>query len=447
MAQCVRCGKSGMMLKVNQQGLCLDCERQITAQYIQDLKSRLSPEHQNIVALQAEIQKLNQQMLQIQGTMQQQAKIYQQKQYEISLLDTEIQRRNGQLVQLDEEILVQEFGLYQPKYDFCNAEEYKAELNKMRQLQKNMIKMETAVTGNMGWTVNGSETQGKKMVKDMQKLLLRAFNSECDEIVSKVKYSNFEQSKKRIISSRDAISKLGTIMSISISTPYVNLKLNELTLAFEYQVKKQAEKEAQREARARMREEAKIQKEIEEARRKFEKEQTHYETALSRINTQISHASPVELQGLLEKKKEIESHLSEVDKSIKDIDYREANQRAGYVYVISNIGSFGENVYKIGMTRRLDPTERVDELGDASVPFNFDIHAMIFSDDAPALENALHRAFEDRKVNMVNKRREFFNVTLDEIKAVVRQNYDKTAEFIDVANAEQFRISQKMRQK
>ena len=95
---------------------------------------------------------------------------------------------------------------------------------------------------------------------------------------------------------------------------------------------------------------------------------------------------------------------------------------------------------------RFMPTERVDELGDASVPFNFDIHAMIFSDDAPALEAALHRAFDSRKVNMVNRRREFFNVTLDEIKAVVRQNFDQTAEFIDVADAEQFRISQKMRQ-
>ena len=118
--------------------------------------------------------------------------------------------------------------------------------------------------------------------------------------------------------------------------------------------------------------------------------------------------------------------------------------RAGYVYVISNIGSFGPNVYKIGMTRRLDPQDRVDELGDASVPFNFDVHAMIFSDDAPALEASLHRAFEDRKVNMVNTRREFFNVTLDEIKEVVKKNFDKTVEFIDVPDAEQFRISQRM---
>ena len=134
-----------------------------------------------------------------------------------------------------------------------------------------------------------------------------------------------------------------------------------------------------------------------------------------------------------------------IDTTLADLDYREANQRAGYVYIISNIGSFGENVYKIGMTRRLDPQERIDELGDASVPFNFDVHAMIFSDDAPALEAALHKAFENRKVNMVNQRREFFNVTLAEIKEVVKKNFDKTVEFIDIPDAEQYRISQKMK--
>ena len=149
---------------------------------------------------------------------------------------------------------------------------------------------------------------------------------------------------------------------------------------------------------------------------------------------------------LLNKKSELEDKLSDIDKALSDIDYRQANMKAGYVYIISNIGAFGENVYKIGMTRRLDPQERVDELGDASVPFRFDVHAMIFSDDAPALETALHHAFEDKKINMVNQRREFFNVTLDEIKKVVQENYDKTVEFIDVPDAEQYRISKKMRE-
>lgn len=148
----------------------------------------------------------------------------------------------------------------------------------------------------------------------------------------------------------------------------------------------------------------------------------------------------------MEKQQEYEEHLTNIELTLKQIDYRIANQKAGYVYVISNIGSFGENVYKIGMTRRLDPMERVDELGDASVPFDFDVHAMIFSEDAPKLEAALHKAFEDRKLNLVNQRREFFRVTLEEIKEVVKRNYDKTAEFIEIAEAEQFRISQKMRE-
>ena len=141
----------------------------------------------------------------------------------------------------------------------------------------------------------------------------------------------------------------------------------------------------------------------------------------------------------------MENQLLDINKALTDIDYRQANMKAGYVYVISNIGSFSENIYKIGMTRRLNPQERIDELGDASVPFNFDVHAMIFSDDAPALETALHHAFENRKLNMVNSRREFFHVTLDEIKEVIKSNFDKTVEFIDIPDAEQYRVSKKMR--
>ena len=282
------------------------------------------------------------------------------------------------------------------------------------------------------------------MVNDTQKLLLRAFNTECDDLISNVKYTNYDASLNRIYKSAESISKLGTIMDISINPAYLNLKVEELRLAFEYQQKKQEEKEAQKAARAELREAARLQKEIEAQRKKIEKEQTHYQTAYDHILKQLEQ-SP-EDSALLAKKSELENQLQDIDKAIKDIDYREANQRAGYVYVISNIGAFGPDIYKIGMTRRLDPQDRVDELGDASVPFNFDVHAMIFSDDAPALETALHKAFEGRKLNMVNTRREFFHVTLDEIKDVVKKNFDKTVEFIDVPDAEQYRISLKMQQ-
>ena len=281
------------------------------------------------------------------------------------------------------------------------------------------------------------------MVTDTQKLLLRAFNSECDELVEKVKYTNFDASLDRIYKSSEAISKLGSIMNISITKPYIDLKVKELRLAFEYQLKKQEEKEEQRAARAEQREQAKLEKELAAELKKVEKEQTHYQTAYEKLQQQL--AQNPDDPDLLNKKSELESRLEEIEKSIADIDYRQANMKAGYVYVISNIGSFGPDVYKIGMTRRLDPQDRVDELGDASVPFNFDVHAMIFSDDAPALEAALHRAFSDKKLNMVNQRREFFHVTLDEIKKVIKENFDKTVDFIDVPDAEQYRISEKMR--
>ncbi len=368
-----------------------------------------------------------------------------QQQEEIARLDSELAARRQQIITFDDTLLVQEFGLYSPRYNFINSDEYKARLIQIRNQQKECIKNDTALSGNTNWTVNNSAAQGRKMVKDMQKLLLRAFNSECDETISKIKYNNIDASIKKINSSATAISKLGTIMGISITTKYLNLKTQEAYLALEYQLKKQQEKEDAKEARAQMREAAKLQKEIEEQRKKIEKEQSHYQKALLNVLKQLETASEEEKINLLSKREELERELGDIELSLKDIDYREANQRAGYVYIISNIGSFGRDVYKIGMTRRLDPQERIDELGDASVPFNFDVHAMIFSDDAPALETALHHAFEAKKLNMVNHRREFFHVTLDEIKEVVRKNYDKTVEFIDVPDAEQYRISEKMR--
>lgn len=362
-------------------------------------------------------------------------------------LDTTLAEKNTQIIQLDDEILVQSFGLYRPTFDFANSDQYKDKLNEVRQRQKEMIKNNEATTFNNNWSVNGSVAKGRTTTKSVQKLILRAFNSECDELVAKVKYNNFDSYLKRIKSSCETYSKLGdTIMDVRIKDAYLNLKIEELRLAFEYSEKKQQEKEEQRAIREQMREEAKLQKEIEEERKKLAKEQAHYMNALEKLNQQISNADEATLAELEEKKKELLTKLDEVDNSIKDVDYREANARAGYVYIISNIGAFGENVYKIGMTRRLDPMERVIELGDASVPFNFDVHAMIFTEDAPALEAALHRAFENKKLNFVNQRREFFNVTLDEIKKVIRDNFDKTVEYVDVPAAEQYRVSLKMKQ-
>ena len=357
-------------------------------------------------------------------------------------INHEIDAKKKELVVLDDEALYQDFGLYSPIYDLVSSEVYKNKITLVRQKQKDMIQLGTACTYSKNMTFNNSLSKGQKIVKDNVKQVLRTFNNECEMLISKVKYNNIESIRKRIIKSKESLEKLNKAMEIQIKEKYLKLKLDELNLCHEYALKKQEEKEKAKEERERLREEAKLAKEIEEARKSIMKEQKHYTNALDKLNSQIANSTPEEREDLLNKKQEIEEKLVEIDASIKNIDYREANKRAGYVYIISNIGSFGPNVYKIGMTRRLEPMDRINELGDASVPFNFDVHAMIFSDDAPALENALHKAFEDKKVNMVNQRREFFNVSLEEIEEVVRKNYDKTVDFIKTPSAEQFRETQ-----
>lgn len=416
---------------------------------IAQLESMLTPEMQDSIRLQelirsqqAYLTQLEQQFAEAQRRTASETARAQQ---ELISLNIELTHAKEELVETNEEVLMQSFGLYKPHFAFANSTEYKDELNKIRMQQKECIKNGYAATGRDDWTVNGDKRKGAKMIHDMQKLLVRAFNCECDDVIDHVKFNNVEAARKRIETSFSAISKLGTVCGVAITSMYCNLKINELYLAYEYQVEKQKEKEALKQLRAEERERAKLEKEIAEARKKIEKEQKHYANALHKVIQQLETASADEVAALEEKKKELEGQLSTLDNSMQQIDYREANQKAGYVYIISNVGAFGEGVYKIGMTRRLEPMDRIDELGDASVPFDFDVHALIFSDNAPGLEAALHKAFEDRKLNMVNTRREFFRVSLEEIKAVVKQNFDQTVDFVDVPLAEQYRQSELMR--
>ena len=362
----------------------------------------------------------------------------------IQSLQSEIILKKKQIVELDDNILLQEFGIYTPIYDFANSDLFKNKLEEIRNKQKRMILDKKAATCSQQWTVDGSGEEGRIMTEQNIKQILRCFNDECDVLIGKVKFNNVEAYKDKIQRSFNALNKMNTKNAVSLSYSYKDLKIEELQLAYEYALKKQEEKEEQKRIREQMREEAKLLKDIEEARKDIEKEQRHYTNALIKVNKQLETCDESERELLIEKKNEIENHLSDLEIAVKDIDYREANKRAGYVYVISNIGAFGENVFKIGMTRRLDRMERVDELGDASVPFKFDVHAMIFSDNAPQLEAALRKAFEDRKVNMVNNKREFFRVSIEEIEEVVKKNYDKTVDFIKTPQAEQYRESMRI---
>lgn len=360
-------------------------------------------------------------------------------------LAVDIEAKRDELITLDDAVVIQQFGIYEPRYDFLTVDEYKARINSLRDRQKAIARELNEKAKNGSWTINGNVTAGRKFATNFQKLIIRSFNSEADETIRKVKFSNIDASVKAIRKSADTISKLCGSYGIGIPAEYVDLKVEEAYVSFEYAKFKEEEKERLRELKAQEREAKKLEKEIEAERKKLEKEQQQYSNALADVLAKIKTAKPEDLEALEAKKAELESNLEEVAKAVADVDYREANQKAGYVYIISNIGSFGEDVFKIGMTRRLDPMERVKELGDASVPFDFDVHALIFSDDAPGLEAALHHEFESRKLNLVNHRREFFKCSLDEIKSAVLANYDKTVEFVAVPDAEQFRISEKMR--
>lgn len=408
-------------------------------------QSVMTPDMFDIVSAKNELAELNDEIERQNNIINSNNQNINQYHAKINQLQAIIDDKNRQLHELDDEFLVQEFGLYEPKFAFANSTQFKDALKQCRAQQKELIKQFNAEAKQTAWTVNGKHSEGKKMVGQIARLLMEAFNGECDEIVRKVTYSNVNKSLERIDKIAENVNKNCQVVGISIPSRYIALKKNEVQLAFEFSQQKEEEKERLRILRAEAAEQKRVEREIEEKRKKLDKERKQYSSAYEKIQQRIE--TNADDKDLLDKAADLKQHLDDIDKAVKDVDYRAANQKAGFVYIISNVGSFGEGVYKIGMIRRLDPDERIKELSGASVPFGFDIHAMIFSDDAPKLEAALHNAFDDKKVNIVNQRKEFFRVSLQEIEDVVKANYDKTVEFTEAAPAEQYRISEELRKK
>lgn len=331
-----------------------------------------------------------------------------------------------------------EFGIYEPVYDFEKSEDYRTEQNRIIEQQKLMIQSETAATCRTEWTIDGSVTKGRATTKKYIKLVLRAFNGECNSQIAKVRWNNVNQMKERIRKSYETLNKLADGYSVSISYGFLELKLKEITLEYEFQVKRQEEKEEMRAIQEELREEEKARREFEQAQKQAEKEEETYQKALLKARKEVEKATG-ELQEELNTKILILEQELLLAQEKKELAMSMAQQtKRGHVYIISNIGSFGENVYKIGMTRRLEPIDRVKELGDASVPFQFDVHAMIYSDEARTLENELHKAFSNKKVNMLNYRKEFFNVNLEEIEKKIDE-LGFEAEFTILPEAMQYR--------
>ena len=345
---------------------------------------------------------------------------------------------NKEIQSIEETREMQLFGFYHAKYDFDSSEQYSRRLDETRAGQKRMIKEKTAATCDTEWTVEGSKAKGKKMVNDQFRLLLRAFNGECDAAVGKVRYNNAVSLENRMEKSFEQINKMGHVNQVSISRKYLQLKLQELYLCHEFQEKKQEEKEEQRRIREQIREEEKVERELKKAKESAEKEEEAKRRALEQARSELDAKAGQQTKKLEELVSKLENELQDaIDRKSKAIA-RAQLTKSGHVYVLSNIGSFGEDVYKIGMTRRLEPLERVKELGDASVPFFFDVHAMIYSENAPDLETKLHNHFATRRVNMVNLRREYFRVSLDEIREAVAKFFGEVT-FVTVPEAEQYR--------
>jgi rubrerythrin len=333
-------------------------------------------------------------------------------------------------------------GLYEPIFHFASPDDYKRRLIEVRDRQSAMVRDDQAVSCGAPW-MGDHRREGEQLQRQVAKLLVRAFNAECDAVTAKVTWNNVARMIERIKHAFDAINKLGRAMHLELAAPYRELKLDELRLEYEVEQKRRDQLEEQRAIREQQREEDHVQRGLERVCAEAEDEEAAWQRALDPAYRELAMAHGAAVPALRANIATIESELREARQRKERAILRAEKGRAGHVYILSNIGSFGRTVYKIGMTRRDNPLEHVHEL-DASVPFNFDVHAMIPSEDAPALESRLHRAFHDRRVNAVDLQREFFHVTLDEIEAFARSQ-GIAVQLTKLAEARQYKETLELR--
>ena len=333
-----------------------------------------------------------------------------------------------EVIELSDQRVLQDVGIYRYHHPLEDAAAYKERLRTLEGQIDTVVKSGQAILAAELFTFGGSLAKGRKLVGDLSKLMLRAYNAEADNCVRSLRSGNVHTAKKRLESAVAAIEKLGAIMEMRISLEYHALRVAELELTADFQMKVQEEREKAREERELLREQRRAEAELAVEKERLEKERSHYSTVLESLRAKGDEAAANELA----------RRLVDIEQAIAANDYRIANIRAGYVYVISNIGAFGPGVVKIGMTRRLEPMDRVRELGDASVPFRYDVHALFFSEDAIALESELHRAFTHRRVNFINERREFFFASPVEVRTLLEQKVGGLLEFTEAPLAEEY---------
>jgi hypothetical protein len=339
----------------------------------------------------------------------------------IELLENNYKQSHSVLSNLEKEINAHEavldvfdFGLYEPFYDFEKSETYRTELLKILENQKALIRDEKAVVCNVNWSVDGSLSKGKANSKNFMKLVLRAFNSECNALIANVSWNSVVQIKERIEKSFELINKVAEQSAVQIQKEYLDLKLQELFLEYEFQLKEQKEREIAKKQAAKQKEADRIHRQYETAVKQLSSYQTQIEDVKLNLNT-----STGSVLHLLQKKfKNLEIKIKEAIVRKDKMELLVKNSDVGYVYIASNIGSFGENIYKIGITKSLKPLSSINSLSSA-VPFPFDVHGLIFSEEVTRLERELHDAFAGNKVNLIHENSTFFNVSWDLIEQKV----------------------------
>lgn len=350
---------------------------------------------------------------------------------ELDSLTAQISQAKLDLVTVRQTVEMQEGGLYDFEHPAENSADLADDLARLRAEIKAMNKPGTAISATSNFTFNNSKAQGDKMVRDYSKLMLRAYNAEAENCAKTVKAGNLHTAKARLDKAVEQIAKTGKMLDIHVVPQFHQLRLRELDLAARHLQRLQEEREAERERKAQLREERRVEQEIRKEQERLEKERTHY----------LNSIAALEAKGDADGAARLRTELEDVDRAIADVDYRAANIRAGYVYVISNLGAFGPDMVKIGMTRRLEPLDRIRELSDASVPFLFDVHALFFSNDAVGIEAMLHQTFAPERVNKVNLRREFFHVRPDAVLETLRSHNVEVIEFTSEHRADEYRTS------
>jgi len=399
--------------------LCAQREAQLEA-----MEKQLAEKQQQADAIDAEIQALLGEKAAVESRAQ---------------LLIEIEEKQKLLTEVDDDLLMETYALYTPRYTYKNSDEYRVNIEQLRGRQRELLRTKKAVNYVEGWEIDGSKELGEKLNNDNIQKLIRGFNAECDIAVKNVRFNNFDRMELRIRNAFDTLNELNEMSQVSITEEYLQLKLDELAMAYEYQQKLQAEADEKRTLREQQREDAAARREIDLARRQLNDEKAALEKEQADAAEQAETHDPEEYPEFVTRLREIEDELARTEKDAEALKKRINDRTSGFVYVLSNIGAFGEDVFRIGMTRRLDTEAFVDEFNTGAVPFNYDVHAMLYADNARNICEELKKRFGSRRLNPENEAKDFYCVTADELADALDELFGRSVDFIRTAPAQQYR--------